>query len=458
MKISVLGMGYVGSVSAACLSNAGHYVVGVDINCEKVDAINAGNSPVLEPGIDKLVADAVESGQLKATTNLNWAINETEVSMVCVGTPSRLTGELDLSAVKGVCRDIGHAIAVKGVPHALVIRSTMLPGSVDKILLPELYKAIGTGNANLLSIAVNPEFMREGSAIKDFSHPPITVVGCDDSGIVDVIRRMYSGVDAPFMHTSIRTAEMLKYASNSYHALKVSFANEIGNACEVLGADAQEVMKIFCMDTKLNVSPAYLRPGFAFGGSCLPKDVRALIHATRHCDLDMPVISRIMPSNDRQIQQGIDRVLATGRRRVGVLGLAFKPETDDLRESPMVTLVESLIGKGCDVRVYDRNVNIARLTGANKAHIEETIPHITTLMCESEQEILSHSDVLVVTSGGEVTQRIARAVKPEQMIVDLTQGGSGLPCIDKGEVQWNIRDQGQSAVKSASSPSLFSHS
>jgi len=454
MRISVFGLGYVGSVTAACLSHSGHHVVGVDVNEDKISAINAGKSPVLEPGIDELVMEGVTAGRLQATNDASFAINNSDIAMVCVGTPSKVNGELDLSAISTVCHDIGVAIANKGQPHTLVIRSTVLPGTIERVLIPVLSQAIGSNSEHLVAVAVNPEFMREGSAIVDFSQPPLTVAGCDDLNTAEVLRLMYEGVDSPFIHTSIRTAEMLKYAANAYHALKVCFANEIGNACQVLGADAQEVMNIFRMDTKLNISPAYLRPGFAFGGSCLPKDVRALVHAARHHDIDLPLISGIIPSNDSQIRQGIEKVLSTGKKRVGVVGLAFKPETDDLRESPMVALVEALIGKGCDVRVFDRNVNVARLTGANKDHIESTIPHITALMCDSEEEMLRHSQVLVITTSGDASARFVAAVRTGHVIVDLTQGGAGLSRLPEGAYSCDTRYQGSKSTISSVSPLL----
>jgi GDP-mannose 6-dehydrogenase len=422
MRISVFGMGYVGSVSAACLASSGHKIIGVDSNGAKVKAINDGRSPIVEPGLNDLVAACVKSGRLRATTDAADAVENSDVAMVCVGTPSRANGELDLEAVTRVCHDIGRAVARHQRPYTLVIRSTVLPGTTEKVVLPAVQKIVGTTSDDLVSVAVNPEFMREGSALKDFMDPPVTVVGCEDSATANILRLVYANLNARFVHTGIRTAEMVKYAANAYHALKVCFANEIGNVCHALGADGQEVMEVFCMDRKLNISSAYLRPGFAFGGSCLPKDVRALTHAARRADVDLPVLNGILPSNEGQIRRAIELVLATGKRRIGVVGLTFKPETDDLRESPMVALVEALIGKGCGLRIFDENVQMARLTGANRRHIQETVPHITALMCDDKHGLIDHSDVWVIGSEGELAEWAKAAAKPGQVIVDLTQG------------------------------------
>lgn len=423
MRVSVFGLGYVGSVTAACLAKAGHTVVGVDTNADKVAMVRRGTSPLVEPGLGDLLDAVVKAGRLHATTSTAEAISGSDLGLICVGTPSRDSGQLDVTAIERVAESIGEALRESARPYTVVLRSTVLPGTTETVLMPALAR---TAASRSLAVAVNPEFMREGSSLRDFAQPPLTLVGCDDPGTASLVRALYAGVDAPFVHTSVRTAEMAKYVSNAFHALKVTFANEIGDLCEALGADAQEVMRIFALDRKLNISEAYLRPGFAFGGSCLPKDVRALLHAARAADLAVPVLSEILPSNERQIQQGINRVLATRRRRIGVLGLAFKADTDDLRESPMVRLVEGLIGKGCDVRILDRSVSIARLGGANRRYIEEEIPHIASLMSESLEAVLTHSDVLVIGNDGDDARRALASTGPDRTVVDLTRslGGS----------------------------------
>jgi GDP-mannose 6-dehydrogenase len=419
MRLSVFGLGYVGCVTAACLARAGHHVIGVDTNRDKVAMVGIGTSPLVEPGLGELLHEVVSAQRLRATTSAAEAIAGSDLALLCVGTPSRESGQLDVSAVERVAQEIGHVLRELGKPYTVVLRSTVLPGTTESVLIPALSSA---GEPPGLSVAVNPEFMREGSSLRDFAQPPLTLVGARDSRTASLVQELYAGVEAPFAHTSIRTAEMAKYVSNAFHALKITFANEIGDLCEALGADAQEVMRIFAMDRKLNISDAYLRPGFAFGGSCLPKDVRALLYAARAADLAVPVLAEILPSNERQIQQGINRVLATRRRRVGVLGLAFKPETDDLRESPMVRLVEGLIGKGCDVRILDRSVSIARIGGANRRYIEEEIPHIASLMCDSLETILEHAEVLVIGNGGEDARRGMASARPDQVVIDLTRG------------------------------------
>jgi GDP-mannose 6-dehydrogenase len=421
MRVSVFGLGYVGCVTAACLARAGHLVVGADISAEKVSMVNGRTSPLVEPGLGELLGEVVGAGRLRATTSTAEAVAESDLALICVGTPSRGNGELDVAAIQRVAESIAQTLDAAPRAYTVVLRSTVLPGTTESVLIPAL--TAGTGTRPGLTVAVNPEFMREGSSLRDFTQPPLTLVGCDSSDTASLLRNLYAGVEAPFTHTSIRTAEMAKYVSNTFHALKVTFANEIGDLCEALGADAQDVMRVFLTDRKLNISEAYLRPGFAFGGSCLPKDLRALLFAARSADLAVPVLSAILPSNERQIQQGVSRVLATRRRRVGVVGLAFKPGTDDLRESPMVPLVEALIGKGCDVRILDRSVSIARLGGANRRYIEEEIPHIASLMCDSVPVLLAHAGVLLIgNDGGEAREALA-AAGPGCIVIDLTRGG-----------------------------------
>jgi len=420
MRVALFGLGYVGSVTAACLAKAGHEVVGVDISAEKVAMVNAATPPVVEPGLAELLAEVVGAGRLRATTSSDEAVAASDMSLICVGTPGRSNGQLEVEAVVRTGERIGAALRQRAAPHIVVLRSTVLPGTTETRLLPALRAAAGEGAT--IPVAVNPEFMREGSSLRDFATPPLTLVGCSEPTTAAVLQRLYEGVGAPFVHTTIRTAEMVKYAANAFHALKVCFANEIGDACAALGADAHEVMRVFLMDRKLNVSDAYLRPGFAFGGSCLPKDLRALLHAARVADVTLPVLSSILPSNEAQVRRGVEAVLATRRPRIGVVGLAFKAGTDDLRESPMVTLVETLIGKGCDVRILDRNVAMARLLGANRRYIEEEIPHIASLMCSGVEALLAHAQVLVIGSGGEDAAETLAAASDAHLVVDLTRG------------------------------------
>ena len=419
MRLSVFGLGYVGCVTAASLAKAGHEVIGADVNAEKVAMVNGARPPVVEPGLAELLAEVVGEGRLRATTSSDEAVADSDVSLICVGTPSRATGALDVEAIARTGHSIGTALRKRAEPYTVVLRSTVLPGTTEQCLVPALLA--GSGDRDAVRVAMNPEFMREGSSLADFARPPFTVVGCADPATESLLRLLYAGVDAPFVHTTIRAAEMVKYTANAFHALKVCFANEIGDACAALGADVHEVMRIFLMDRKLNVSDAYLRPGFAFGGSCLPKDLRALTHAARAADVSLPLLETILPSNEIQIRRAAEAVLATRLRRVGVVGLSFKKGTDDLRESPMVALVETLIGKGCDVRILDRTVSIARLVGANRRYIEEEIPHIASLMCRDVTELLSHAAVLVIGNASEEAALVLAAASPQLVVIDLTR-------------------------------------
>ena len=423
MRVSVFGLGYVGCVTAACLAKAGHAVVGVDVNAEKVAMINSASSPIVEPGLPELLREVVGAGRLRATTSSDQAVAESDLSLICVGTPSRSNGRIDVDAVVRTGQSIGQAVRKHAEPHTVVLRSTVLPGTAEQYLVPALLA--GAGGRAATRVAVNPEFMREGSSLNDFSRPPLTLVGCGDPATASLLRLLYESVQAPFVHTSIRTAEMVKYAANAFHALKVCFANEVADVCAALGADGAEVMRVFAMDRKLNVSEAYLRPGFAFGGSCLPKDLRALLYAARAADVSVPLLASVLPSNEGQVRRGVDAVLASRRQRIGVVGLSFKAGTDDLRESPMVALVETLIGKGCDVRILDRNVSMARLVGANRRYIEEEIPHIASLMCASAEALLAHAEVIVIGNACEDATEVLAAARPEHLTVDLTRGQAG---------------------------------
>ena len=422
MRVSVFGLGYVGCVTAACLARAGHVVTAVDVNDAKVAMVNARSSPIIEPGLGDLLADVVGAGRLRATTSETEAIEHSEIALVCVGTPSLANGALDDAALRRVTEQIGRALTARPKPYTIVLRSTVLAGTTQRVLLPALRAAGVPGLGDVVGIAVNPEFMREGSSLQDFMAPPLTLIGCDDQRSLAALRSLYAWLDAPFVATPVPTAEMVKYACNSFHALKISFANEMADICTALGADAHDVMRVFKMDHVLNISEAYLRPGFAFGGSCLPKDLRALVHAARTTDLDLPLLSAILPSNELQIRRALHAVLDTRKRRIGIVGLAFKPGTDDLRESPMVTLVEALIGKGCDVRILDRNVSIARLVGANRRYIEEEIPHISSLMCETPEALLAHAQLLVIGNASVEAAVVLGERGADLQVIDLTRG------------------------------------
>jgi len=394
-NISVFGLGYVGAVSLACLADNDHTIVGVDVNPTKVSIINEGRSPIIEEGLNELLCKGVESGAIRATTDSREAVHATDLSIICVGTPSNTNGSLDLRYVERVALEIGEALASKTAYHTVVLRSTVLPGTTEDVVIPALEKTSGKKVGVDFGVCFNPEFLREGTSIKDFYNPPFTVIGADDPKVAEAVQKLYGMLSAPVRIVPIRVAEMIKYSCNAFHALKVTFANEIGNICKASGIDSHQVMEIFCLDTKLNLSPYYLTPGFAFGGSCLPKDLRALLYHGRHFDLNVPVLESILPSNNQQVDHAYRMVTQAGSKRVGVLGFSFKAGTDDLRESPIVELIERLIGKGYRVQVYDRNVSLANLHGANRAYIEKEIPHIAQLMTDTVDEIIEGSDVIV---------------------------------------------------------------
>jgi GDP-mannose 6-dehydrogenase len=421
MRISVLGLGYVGCVSTACLAADGHEVIGVDINPVKVDLINAGRSPIVERGLDKLIGAGVSQGRLRATVDAVEAVQQSDLSFVCVGTPGDSNGRLDLQYVERVSVDIGNAMGTKNENHVVVVRSTMLPGSTYRVVLPRLEEASGRKAGDGFGLAYNPEFLREGTAVKDFYDPPRTVIGEYDERSGDLVSDLYKGLDAPLIRTGIKTAELVKYADNAFHALKIAFANEIGVLCSLEGIDSHELMDIFVQDRKLNLSPVYLRPGYAFGGSCLPKDLRALTHWARKRDLLTPVLTAILESNEHHKQRGLKLVRETGRKQVAVLGLSFKPDTDDLRESPAVELVEGLLGKGYHLKIYDRNVALARLVGANKEFIEREIPHIASLMVSDLSTALADAEVVVVASDDAEFRAVPDMLHSEQVLVDLVR-------------------------------------
>jgi GDP-mannose 6-dehydrogenase len=421
MKVSVFGLGYVGSVSAASFAADGHTVVGVDVNPDKVASLNEGRSPIVEKGLDELIKTATANGSLRATTSADEAVLSTDLSLLCVGTPSRKNGSLDLSYLARVCEQIGTALKSKPGYHVVVVRSTVLPGTTHEVVIPTLENASGKKYGTGFGVTVNPEFLREGTAIHDFRHPPLTLVGHNYASDAAPTEALYANVQAPLVNASIRTAEMMKYASNTWHALKVCFANEIGNLCKRLQIDSHEVMDIFCRDEKLNLSSYYMKPGFAFGGSCLPKDVRALQYRAKEVDLDLPVIQSILGSNQLQVQHALDQVIDSGKKRIGLLGFSFKAGTDDLRESPIVILAEALLGKGYELRIYDKNVSIARLVGANKEYINTQIPHLSSLLCETIDEVIDNSDVIVVGNAAPEFADALKTTRRDQLIVDLVR-------------------------------------
>jgi GDP-mannose 6-dehydrogenase len=419
MRVSVFGLGYVGSVSAASFAADGHTVVGVDINADKVASLNEGRSPIVEKGLDELIRDNTANGRLRATTSTAEAVRDTELSLICVGTPSRKNGSLDLTYLERVAEQIGEALKDKDDYHVVVVRSTVLPGTTHGVVIPALERTSGKKHGIGFGVTVNPEFLREGTAIHDFRHPPLTLVGHNYRSDAEPTQALYAKVEASMQTTTIRTAEMMKYASNTWHALKVTFANEIGNVCKRLQIDSHEVMDIFCKDEKLNLSSYYMKPGFAFGGSCLPKDVRALQYRAKEVDLEMPVIEAILGSNQLQIQHAIDEIVDTGKKKVGLLGFSFKAGTDDLRESPIVILAEALLGKGYQLCIYDKNVSLARLVGANKEYINKQIPHLSSLLTETIDEVLDKSEVIVVGNAApEFGDALTRA-RPDHIILDL---------------------------------------
>jgi len=421
VKVSVFGLGYVGCVSAGSFAGDGHHVVGVDVNPDKVATINAGCSPIVEPGLEELLGRCASEGRLRATTDTADAINNSDVSLLCVGTPSRKNGSLDLTYLGKVCEEVGHALREKDGYHVVVVRSTVLPGTTHEVVIPALERTSGKTYGDGFGVSVNPEFLREGTALKDFRKPPLTLVGHNHAADASGTIALYQSIDAPLISTSIRVAEMMKYTSNTWHALKVVFANEIGNLCKKLDVDSHEVMDIFCRDEKLNLSPYYLKPGFAFGGSCLPKDVRALQYRAKEVDVEMPLIAQILPSNKAQIQQALDQILDTGKKQIGILGFSFKAGTDDLRESPIVILAEALLGKGVSLKIYDRNVSMAKLVGANKNYIVQQIPHLSSLLCNTITEVIDGSEVIVVGNQAPEFVDAVKACRQDQIVIDLVR-------------------------------------
>ncbi|WP_116041817.1 nucleotide sugar dehydrogenase [Amycolatopsis palatopharyngis] len=419
MEISVFGLGYVGCVSAACLAGRGHQVVGVDVNPVKIELVRAGKAPVVEERIGELTAEVVRSGALRATTDVGEAIANSVVSLVCVGTPSAPNGSLSTAYLERVTEQIGAALAGQHRRHTVVFRSTMLPGTCLDLLVPILEKSSGRTAGVDFGVAVNPEFLREGSSVRDFLDPPKTVIGELDAASGDAVAGLYEGLPGAVFRVPIPVAEMTKYADNAFHGLKIGFANELGAVCRALGLDSHRVIDVFLADRKLNISPAYLRPGFAFGGSCLPKDLRGLVYAAHRADVSVPILENVLPSNEEHLRRAFELVARTGKRRIGLFGLSFKPGTDDLRESPLVELAERLLGKGYDLRIYDSNVSMSRLMGANREYIESKLPHLGQLLVGSVGEVLDHAEVCLVGS----TDPVVLAALPHEgpTLIDLVR-------------------------------------
>jgi len=421
MKICVMGLGYVGTVAAGCLAQEGHDVLGVDPEARKVDLINAGKSPIIEKDIGEIISRQVAAGRLAASVDAIDAVQRSDLVLVCVGTPSRGNGDIDLTYVRRVCEQIGAALRSHAGAPAVVMRSTLLPGTMRGVVIPTLESSSGRRAGVEFGVCINPEFLREGSAVHDYHNPPKTVIGELNPASGELLASLYAHLAAPLVRTDIQTAEMVKYTDNVWHALKVGFANEIGNICKGLDVDGHRVMDIFCKDTKLNLSPTYLKPGFAFGGSCLPKDLRALLYRAKTLDLSLPILSAILPSNEQQIERGVRAVIERGKRKVGVLGFSFKAGTDDLRESPVVELTERLLGKGFDLRIYDNNVSIARIHGANRDYILNRIPHISRLMVPSIGEVMSHAETIVIGNAAPEFRDVPKRLGEHQSVIDLVR-------------------------------------
>ncbi len=421
MKVSILGLGYVGVVSAACLASRGIEVVGVDINETKVNMLNKGLSPIIESGLPELLAEGKNNKLISATSSTTDAINSTDMSIVCVGTPSQPNGSLNTKYIENVCMEIGQALPGKVKQHIIIFRSTMLPNTMREIVIPLLELNSNKIHNADFCVAYNPEFLRESTAVFDFNNPPKTVVGADSEEVANKVLSMYEGLPGPKIKTDIEVAEMVKYVDNNFHALKITFANEIGHICKSIGIDSHKVMDIFIQDTKLNISPVYLKPGFAFGGSCLPKDLRAITYLAKKMDLETPLLSSILLSNNTQVHNTIKKIILFGKKKVGVAGFSFKEGTDDLRESPIIDIIETLIGKGYNLKLYDENVSLARLIGANKEYINYHIPHISSLMVDTLEELISHSELIIIGNKSKAFSKIVEARSDGQIVFDLVR-------------------------------------
>lgn len=418
-SVSVFGLGYVGTVTAACLAHRGNRVLGVDVNPSKVQALNNGVSPILEPGLQEIIADSHKSCRLHATTNASQAVLESDLSFISVGTPSQRNGKLDLQGIEHVCRQIGEALKEKTSFHWVVLRSTVLPGTTESVALPAIEMHSGKKAGREFGICFVPEFLREGSAVSDFFEPPFTILGSSCNELIEPVRDLFKWAPGPHYETSACTAEMVKYVCNAFHALKVGFANEIGTICRELGVDTELATQVFTSDTRLNISSAYLKPGFAFGGSCLPKDLRALTYRAKELDLRLPLLESLLPSNTEHIERALQTVLHTNKRKIGVLGLSFKAGTDDLRESPLVHLVKRLLGEGCRLQIWDENVSLGRLIGSNRQFIEDYIPHIGSLLVQDLKHVVSSSEVIIVGTKAVDKVALASMIQRGQTIIDL---------------------------------------
>ena len=421
LGLSVFGLGYVGTVTAACFAKEGHRIIGVDLNPDKVAEIGQGRSPVVEDGVEALLAGAAADGRLRATADPADAIRGSDMSIVCVGTPSAEDGALDVSHLIRVCEEIGGALADRDGFHIVILRSTVLPGTTRGQLIPTLERASGRTAGVDFGVCHNPEFLRESTAVRDFYNPPRTVIGAADDRTAAAVAALYAGIDAPLIQTPIEIAEMVKYADNNWHALKVGFANEIGNICKAVGVDSHAVMEIFCADDKLNISSAYLRPGFAFGGSCLPKDVRALRHRARALGLSLPILESVLPSNEQQIARAVERIAAKGQQRIGILGISFKAGTDDLRESPMIEVAARLLERGFDLRLYDPCVRLDRLTGANRDFIGARVPDLSARLVDDLDSVLDHGAVIVVGNNDPAFQAVPARLGAGQILIDMVR-------------------------------------
>ncbi len=418
-SISVFGLGYVGSVTAACLAHQGNRVVGVDINPSKVEMLNSGRSPIIEVRMDELVREGHQACRLHATTDASLAVCESDISFVCVGTPGLRNGKQDLRHIECVCREIGQGLGRKGSHHFVVLRSTVLPRTTESLVIPAIEAASGKRSGADFAVGYNPEFMREGTAVADFLQPPYTILGVQKPAHLVLLRELYQGIPGRVFETSLAVAEMVKYVSNAFHALKVSFANEVGTLSKQFGVDTEAVTEIFTSDMRLNISSAYLAPGFAFGGSCLSKDLRALRYRAKELDLRLPLLEAILPSNVEHLERAVEAVLRAKKKRVGLLGLSFKAGTDDLRESPLVQLIKRLLGEGCQVRIWDEHVSLGRLAGSNRQFIEEVIPHIGSLLSPSWQEVVETAEVVVIGTKSVEKEKLAASLRPEQVVIDL---------------------------------------
>ena len=422
MKISIFGLGYVGAVSLACLSRDGHHVIGVDIDRSKLELIACGKTPVVEEGMVELMQQVAASGRVNVTTDSEQALLDSELSLVCVGTPSAANGSQDQGAILALAASMGRALRKKTTPHVVVFRSTLVPGTVEDVLRPIIEEASGKKDGVDFHLCFQPEFLREGSSIRDYDKPPFTILGANHDFPADRLRELFGHLPCKFLQTTVRSAEMMKFCCNNFHALKITFANETARLCAALGVDPFEVMDLVCQDTQLNISRAYLRPGFAFGGSCLPKDLRATSYLAKINDVEIPMLSSILESNQAHLAQAADKVLASGKKRIGFIGLSFKSGTDDLRESPLVTLAEQLIGKGLQLSIYDPDVHLSQLLGANRRYIEQHLPHIGQLVRADIEVVITESELLVVALGDKtVTDALQRCLRADQQVLDLTR-------------------------------------